>query len=548
MMSTALMLIAMLAGCDGDPAPSPQSSPVDLDGDGYLITDDCDERSPDIHPGAAEVCDGVDNDCDGRVDDEDPSVSGQGTFYVDSDGDGAGDAAAQVHACLLPEGAAPNGEDCDDRSDQRAPHLPEVCDGVDNDCDEDVDENVTIIAYADRDGDGYGDENDPGEVRCGLSDDQVLPHGDCDDQRSAISPSAAERCDGVDNNCDGEVDEGEAVDARSWYADRDGDHLGDAGAALRSCSQPDGYISNDGDCDDTSAEVGAPVWWGQDSDGDGACEDTSAIVACTRPFPNTLRCAGLDCDDNDAALSPNTAEQCSDGVDNDCDGLLDCEDGDCAGEFVCLEDCESGTDEDRDGLTDCEDDDCWGLDACVLTGATITFTGGAWSMSYVEYGTFWARTTFSGGASSIKRRYGSAIHDDRFAVNDITAKLYLPTRSESCIWGLDRVAWNDRTVARIDHYSSMVYRYYRSTEAHAEFWISSGCPVQTSSFVDRLADSQRRWFSFPTGITHPVSSSSMSSRWSTYRGRSRLRYRSYYVRTFDSGTLTRGRAASIAVE
>ena len=81
----------------------------DLDGDGYLEGDDCDDNDASIYPGAVETCDGVDNNCDGTVDE---GVTD--TFYTDADGDGFGDSESTVEACDAPDGTVPNGNDCDD--------------------------------------------------------------------------------------------------------------------------------------------------------------------------------------------------------------------------------------------------------------------------------------------------------------------------------------------------------------------------------------------------------------------------------------------------
>lgn len=109
---------------------------VDDDGDGWSAGTDCDDEDPDIHPGAAEVCDGVDEDCDGAVDDH-PRLGADGlaSFYADADGDGVGGAVATA-ACDAPEGHVATTGDCDDGDASVHPGAAEVClDGVDQDCD-----------------------------------------------------------------------------------------------------------------------------------------------------------------------------------------------------------------------------------------------------------------------------------------------------------------------------------------------------------------------------------------------------------------------------
>jgi hypothetical protein len=75
----------------------------------------------------------------------------------------------------------------------------------------------------------------------------VSNDGDCDDTDGNVYPGATEVCNGVDDNCDGNVDEGVL---QTFYLDSDGDTYGDAGTSTQACSAPSGYVSNDGDCDD----------------------------------------------------------------------------------------------------------------------------------------------------------------------------------------------------------------------------------------------------------------------------------------------------------
>jgi hypothetical protein len=165
----------------------------DADGDGYLTIlcegTDCNDGDPNTHPTAAEICsDGLDQDCDGLDEGEDDDGD---TFFdalcggedcddedadvrpdIDLDGDGA-------HMCA----------DCDDEDPLRIPGSPEICDGLDNDCDESVDENI----FRDRDGDGFD------RADCGGPD--------CDDGDPLVHTEALELCgDAVDNDCNGDLD------------------------------------------------------------------------------------------------------------------------------------------------------------------------------------------------------------------------------------------------------------------------------------------------------------------------------------------------------
>ena len=135
----------------GDDGTTDGTTLVDADGDGFDESVDCDDEDASINPDAEEVCDGADNNCDGYIDEDVLE-----TWYLDNDGDSYGSAISAVEACTAPDGYVADGGDCDDFDDTTYPDAAERCDEVDNDCDNEVDEDVQDVWYVDADGDGFG--------------------------------------------------------------------------------------------------------------------------------------------------------------------------------------------------------------------------------------------------------------------------------------------------------------------------------------------------------------------------------------------------------
>ena len=251
-------LLALAPGCQ------PQCY-ADPDGDGYggdelacryggvEASGDCNDLDPSRHAGATERCDGVDQDCDGVVDN---AASDALVWYIDADGDGVGDRQAVVVACTVPgDGVAVPG-DCDDGDADLFPGADERCDGRDEDCDGLVDEAAedALSWYGDVDGDGYG----AGlvlAVACEGPAGMTSTAGDCDDSDPLVSPMGTETCDGRDEDCDFAIDEDGAVDADIWFADSDGDGFGDPATPQSACVQPVSFVLNADDCDDTRFDV-----------------------------------------------------------------------------------------------------------------------------------------------------------------------------------------------------------------------------------------------------------------------------------------------------
>ena len=220
--------------------------------------------------------------CDGFSLDESQFES---TFF-DADGDGV----SRFSVDGLPA-------DCDDTNPEISPRQPEICDGIDNNCDELVDLPPAVDAlnaltehWADADGDGFGDPRSDLLRACEQPEGYVRNYDDCDDLSAAVSPDVVEVCDGIDNDCNAIADDVSSEEASATYfRDADADGFGTADDVLPSCelSPPAGYADNDADCDDTNPYV--------------------------RPGEGTV-------------------EVSRDGVDQNCDGEDDCTDLDCDGQ------------------------------------------------------------------------------------------------------------------------------------------------------------------------------------------------------------------------
>lgn len=222
-------------------------------------------------------------DCD----DDDASV-GQLSWFLDADGDGFG-AGAEVVSCDPPSANyVVEAGDCADGNADQHPDAPEVCNGVDDDCDgatdddDQIDDPSAPTWYRDGDNDSYGDPEDS-VVACQAPAGFVDRGGDCDDMAPTVNPDGTESCDpdDVDEDCDGFPDNADPEGAEGtsrFFADADGDGFGDPAAGVQLCEKLDGFVANKNDCDDVAPET-----------------------------------------------NPDALEICADGIDNDCDTVTACE-------------------------------------------------------------------------------------------------------------------------------------------------------------------------------------------------------------------------------
>lgn len=219
-MKRLLLGLVFLVACD-----------TDADKDGYDYEFDCDDNNADIYPGAPDAFyDGIDSDCAGDDD-------------YDQDLDGFQDVSG-------------GGTDCDDTNAAINPDASEVCDDVDNDCNDLVDDDATdgLTLYLDADKDGFG-LSDETIISCTASVDGYADNGDdCNDDDAEMSPDGTEICDGKDNDCNTVVDD-DAIDALTWYDDADKDGYGNPDTMASGCDVPTDSANNGDDCNDNYAEI-----------------------------------------------------------------------------------------------------------------------------------------------------------------------------------------------------------------------------------------------------------------------------------------------------
>jgi hypothetical protein len=310
----------------------------DLDDDGYVTDDqggsDCNDDAPTVNPAIPEDCDGSDDNCSG----DETDAPGAITYYADGDGDGYGDPNRRQGSCLQPPGTVPNSRDCDDTNPAIRPDQPEAaCDNVDENCNgvrddtfdagtpcttalgctgalacatsttsQCVSSQTPVPWYVDDDGDLQAG------TMAGLGCQAPAPgaknqRDDCDDSSPFVRDGGMERCDLLDNDCDGTTDE--SCGARTW------EQLPDPGSlewrAVAAYAENKAWVAGLGgaltsiegmvaipydDCsEDWSSAWASPsterVFLGS-NDGKLAMRDRLSGVGCT--FADTGRSAGIN--------------------------------------------------------------------------------------------------------------------------------------------------------------------------------------------------------------------------------------------------------------
>ena len=223
-----------------------------------------------------------------------PSATATDDHGADNDGDGFSDTTG----------------DCDDANGTVYPNAIEICEGIDNDCDETVDEGCPAVALeTDDDGDGFTENDD-----------------DCNDSNYYVHPHAIESCDGINNDCDGQTDEGcPPIDLE---IDNDGDGFS---VDDDDCNDSNYYVHPhaiercdgiDDDCDGHIDEGKTKrYYFDNDRDGYGSTDIGESMHACTKPANYVLD--HTDCDDFQAGIHPAATEMCDGVSDENCNGLVD---------------------------------------------------------------------------------------------------------------------------------------------------------------------------------------------------------------------------------
>jgi len=256
--------------------------------------------------------------------------------YYDGDGDGFGTPGWIYESCFHPQGFVTNSSDCDDNNASVNSNASEICNGLDDNCSGQIDEGfVTSTYFQDLDSDGYGNVNI--FINSCAQAGYVTNSSDCNDDDFLINANALEICNGQDENCNGQADDGLVF--VNYFFDYDLDGFGAAGIMQNACSEPAGFVTNGLDCNDANSYVNPyaiEICNGLDEDCDGE-NDNSVVFAmfyedvdgdtygdpatgqdfCLIPIELFVS-NGDDCDDTNALVNPAATEIWENGIDEDC--------------------------------------------------------------------------------------------------------------------------------------------------------------------------------------------------------------------------------------
>lgn len=263
---------------------------ADVDGDAYgdpgnfldtisctpptgYVTDnnDCNDGDSTIHPNALELCNAIDENCNGIINDGVTYV----TYFLDADDDLYGVSSDTVSSCSgAPAGYVTNSNDCNDADASIHPNAPEICNGFDENCNGLQDDGLIFVSYyADADDDLFGNPSNSVSTCSGAPVGYVADNTDCNDADASVNPIAAEVCNNADENCNLLIDDG--LPFVTYYNDADNDTYGNLVVSVSTCNgAPTGYVSDSSDCNDTNPNVNPGVLEVSNNGVDDNCDGT----------------------------------------------------------------------------------------------------------------------------------------------------------------------------------------------------------------------------------------------------------------------------------